>query len=322
MSKTVLLTGAAGFIGSHTADRLLADGHTVIGVDNFCDYYNTDFKEYNVAHLADNDRFTLFHKDITDKDEMDAIFSNHEIDTVIHLAAQAGVRVSFEDPVGANKVNVIGTSIIFELAHLHDVQEVIYASSSSVYGNNKKVPFSEDDPVDNPVSVYAATKKANELLAYTYHDAYGMDMVGLRFFTVYGERGRPDMSPYLFAEMISNDKPLRRYGDGSMERDFTYVQDIVSGIVACMGKKLGYEIINLGNSQSISLNEYIATFEKLLNKKAKIEEHPVPAGDVEKTFANTTKARKLLGWEPTTNLEEGLTKFIAWFKENRQANPY
>ncbi len=319
---TILLTGAAGFIGSHVADLLLEDGHTVIGVDNFNDYYKTDFKEENVAHNLSNKNYQLERADISDEPAMRAIFTEHKIDAVIHLAAQAGVRISIQEPLRAQNSNIAATYLLLELAKEQDIKEFIFASSSSVYGNQEKVPFSEDDLVDNPISPYAASKKACELIAYTYHHLYDMNCVGLRFFTVYGERGRPDMSPYLFADMIINDKPLRRYGDGSMERDFTYIGDIAAGVVACLRKNLGYEIINLGNSNSVTLNDYIATFEKIIGKKAIIKQEPLQPGDVHKTYADVSKAKRLLNWEPTTNLEEGLTKFVTWFKEERAHNPY
>lgn len=318
----ILLTGAAGFIGSHTTDKLLELGNTVIAVDNFCDYYPVRFKESNVSHLEENPNFHLYRADITDYAALEKIFAAHKIDVVIHLAAQAGVRISIEKPLLAQQINVIGTGNIFELAKEHDVREVIYASSSSVYGNHGKTPFSEADPLERPISPYAATKKANELMAYTYHHLYKMHMVGLRFFTVYGERGRPDMSPYIFANAIENEKPLKRFGDGSSRRDFTYVDDIVNGIIACIDSKLGYEVFNLGNSQSISLQEYIETFERVIGKKAIINELPMQPGDVKVTYADVSKAKKLLGWEPTTDLETGLTKFMTWFKNERADNPY
>ncbi|MFH1426577.1 MAG: GDP-mannose 4,6-dehydratase [Candidatus Kerfeldbacteria bacterium] len=318
----VLVTGAAGFIGSHVADRLINLDHTVIAVDNFSDYYNPAFKEYNIAHHLDNPRYLLSRTDITDLDELRKLFLNNDIDVIIHLAAQAGVRVSIEHPLTAQKVNIEGTYNLLELAKEFGVHDFIFASSSSVYGNQEKTPFSESDPVDHPISPYAASKKSCELIAYTYHHLYGMNCIGLRFFTVYGERGRPDMSPYLFADMVLNGKPVRRYGDGSMERDFTYIDDIADGVIACIGKKLSYEIINLGNSNSVTLNDYIAMFEKVCDKKAVIEEHPLQPGDVKKTFADVSKAKKLLGWEPTTDLEAGLTKFIAWYKKQRQNSPF
>ncbi len=319
---TILLTGAAGFIGSHVADRLLKRGDTVIAVDNFNDYYNPQFKEENISHNSKNPKYHLERADIADEKVMRALFEKYKIDSIIHLAAQAGVRISIQEPLHVQKNNIAATFILLELSREYSVNEFIFASSSSVYGNQKKAPFSETDSVDRPISPYAASKKANELISYTYHHLYRMNCVGLRFFTVYGERGRPDMSPYLFADMIINNKPLRRYGDGSMERDFTYIDDIADGVVACIGKNLGYEIINLGNSNSVTLNEYIETFEKVIGKKANIDQHPEQPGDVQKTYADVSKAKELLNWEPKTNLEEGLTKFIAWFEKYRAEKPY
>ncbi|PIW36734.1 MAG: hypothetical protein COW24_03555 [Candidatus Kerfeldbacteria bacterium CG15_BIG_FIL_POST_REV_8_21_14_020_45_12] len=317
----VLLTGAAGFIGSHVADLLIKQGHSVIAVDNFNDYYNPDFKEDNVSHLIGHEAYQLVRADITNEASMRAVFSEHKPDAIIHLAAQAGVRISIQEPLRAATNNITATYILLELAHEFGVKDFVFASSSSVYGNQEKTPFSESDPVDLPISPYAATKKACELIAYTYHHLYKMNCVGLRFFTVYGERGRPDMSPYIFADAIINDKPLRRYGDGSMERDFTYIDDIASGVVACLGKDLGYAIINLGNSNSVTLRDYIATFEKILGKSAIIDEQPLQPGDVFKTYADVSQAKALLNWEPTTDLETGLTKFLTWFKENRSGKP-
>lgn len=318
----VLVTGAAGFIGSHVVDRLVRDGHDVVGVDNFSDYYSVAFKEQNVAHHAGNDHVALHRIDITNLTALEQIYAATHCDVIIHLAAQAGVRISTEHPIEVALVNDIGTYNVFELARRHGVKQVVFASSSSVYGNSDRLPFTEDDPVAEPISFYAATKRSNELTAYTYHHLFGMNMIGLRFFTVYGERGRPDMSPYVFADMILNDKPLRRYGDGSMARDFTYIDDVVSGVVACIDKPLGYALINLGNSTSVTLNEYIGLFEKITGKKARIEEHPVPAVDVRATCANIARAQKLLGWHPTTDLETGLRKFIDWFIRERQHNPF
>ncbi|MFC1598174.1 GDP-mannose 4,6-dehydratase [Patescibacteria group bacterium] len=319
---TILLTGAAGFIGSHVADKLIEQGHTVIAVDNFSDYYDPRFKEENVAHHKKTENYTLHRTDISDYAALKEIFQKADVDVIIHLAAQAGVRISIQKPLLCERSNLTGTYNLLELAHEFGIKDFIFASSSSVYGNQEKTPFTETDPVDHPISPYAATKKACELIAYTYHHLYDMNCVGLRFFTVYGERGRPDMSPYIFANAILNDKPLSRFGDGSMERDFTYIDDIVNGVVACIGKKLGYKIINLGNSSAVTLNDYIATFEKVIGKKANIEEKPEQPGDVKKTFADASQAKKLLGWEPTTDLETGLTKFVKWFKQERQDNPY
>lgn len=313
----ILVTGAAGFIGSHLTDRLLELGHEVIGIDNFNDYYNPLYKEENVAQALKNPQFTLHRVDICDQAEIDRIMQEQKIDTVIHLAAQAGVRISIQQPMRAHKNNVEGTLVIFESARQAGITDVIFASSSSVYGNQPTAPFSETLNVDNPISPYAATKKANELLAYTYNHLYKINMTGLRFFTVYGERGRPDMSPYLFADAILHDRPISKFGDGTSLRDFTYVADIVSGIIACIQKNLGYQIFNLGNSQPVTLNEYIATFERVTGKKALIDQKPMQPGDVFMTAADTSKAQSMLGWKPTTSLEEGLTQFIKWFKIHR-----
>jgi UDP-glucuronate 4-epimerase len=313
----ILVTGAAGFIGSHTAERLLDMGHTVVGVDNFSDYYNPAFKRGNIEPVSNHTSYRIIEADVTDIDAMRKVFADHQIEKVVHLAAQAGVRVSIQKPMLCQKVNVEGTYAILELAHEFGIDHVVYASSSSVYGNQEKTPFSEDDLVDNPISPYAASKKACELIAYTYHHLYKMHTTGLRFFTVYGERGRPDMSPYLFADAILHDRPISRFGDGSMERDFTYIDDIVSGIVACVERKLGYQVINLGNAHPVTLNEYIATFERVTGKKAIIDQKPMQPGDVRRTAADNRKAKELLGWEPTTSLEAGLTKFIHWFEQNR-----
>lgn len=319
---TILITGVAGFIGSHVADRLIAMGHTVVGIDNFNDYYNPTFKEFNIAHHEANPRFSLYRIDLTDVAAMDRVFQNHSFDAIIHLAAQAGVRISIQKPLLAQKANIEATYLLFELARQHNVEEVIFASSSSVYGNQEKVPFSESDPVDLPISPYAASKKACELIAYTYHHLYDISMIGLRFFTVYGERGRPDMSPYLFANWILSEHPIRKFGDGTTRRDYTYIDDIADGVVACLGKKLGYEIINLGNSQTVSLNEYIATFERVTGKTAVIDQQPEQPGDVKQTYADSTKAQELLGWKAKTSLEQGLTNFIKWFKQYRIEKPY
>lgn len=312
----ILVTGAAGFIGSHVVDRLLQDGHTVIGVDAFTDFYSPLYKEDNVAEHLKHPNYSLHRADITDAVAMKKVFQQ-SFDAIIHLAAQAGVRASIENPLLFQKTNVEGSYLLFELAKQNNIQTIIFASSSSVYGNRSNVPFSESDSVDHPISPYAATKKATELIAYTYHHLYNMNCIGLRFFTVYGERGRPDMAPYLFTEAILNDKPIQRFGDGSMQRDFTYINDIVDGVVRCLDKYFGYEIINLGNSSPISVQEFIATIERITGKTANIQQQPERPGDVEKTYADITKAKELLGWAPTTTLENGMRAFISWFKEHR-----
>ncbi|MBI2410434.1 MAG: GDP-mannose 4,6-dehydratase [Candidatus Kerfeldbacteria bacterium] len=313
----ILLTGAAGFIGSHVADRLIAEGHTVIAVDNFSAYYNPQYKESNIEAHAETAVYQLVRADITDAAAMRAVFEQHSIDLIIHLAAQAGVRISIEQPLLTQRVNVEGTYLLFELAREFGVHDIIFASSSSVYGNQNKTPFSEEANVDHPISPYAASKRACELIAYTYHHLYQMNCIGLRFFTVYGERGRPDMSPYKFTESLLYGKPIQLYGDGSAERDFTYIDDIVDGVMACVGKKLEYEIINLGNSHPLTMREYIAVLERVTGKEAKIEYLPAAAGDMNKTYADISKASRLLNWRPKTDIETGLKKFVHWFTEER-----
>lgn len=318
----ILVTGAAGFIGSHTTDQLLALGHSVVAVDNFNDYYNPAFKEENVSHHSETDGYKLYRVDITDFRTLKNVFSTKKIDAIIHLAAQAGVRASIENPRLCQKRNVEATANILDIAKDHNVEQIVIASSSSVYGNQRKTPFSESDPVDHPISPYAATKRACELMGYTYHHLYGMNVTCLRLFTVYGERGRPDMSPYIFTRAILSGEPIKRYGDGTMKRDFTYVKDIVNGIVASLDNPLGYEIINLGNSVPVELNEYIAIIERVTGTKAIIDQQPVPPGDVRTTYADVSKAKRLLDWEPTTSLEEGLTTFVSWFKNHRLNTDY
>lgn len=312
-----LVTGAAGFIGSHTVDRLLDDGHRVIGVDNFCDFYSPDFKEENVRAALRHPGYTLHRVDIRNAAALRSAVGSESIDCIIHLAAQAGIPYSTAHPVEATDVNDMGTLQVFELAREFGVPKVIYASSSSVYGDSNQVPFMESADVNRPISLYAANKKSNELLAHVYHHLHGVQMIGLRFFTVYGERGRPDMAPYKFASMIAKNEELTRYGDGSMERDFTYVGDVVSGIMACTTRSLDNEVINIGNSQSVTLQYFIETLEDLMGRKARIVELPVPASDVHKTCADISKARELLGWEPQTNLRDGLERFITWFNNER-----
>ncbi|MFA5075833.1 MAG: GDP-mannose 4,6-dehydratase [Patescibacteria group bacterium] len=313
----VLVTGGAGFIGSHVCDYLVNQGHEVFCLDNFNDYYNPAFKEQNVAINSGKSNHHLLRGDITDLDFLKSVFTN-KFDKVIHLAARAGVRPSIADPLLYQKVNVEGTANLLEMCRQNGIKDFIFASSSSVYGNNKKIPFSETDPVDNPISPYAATKKAMELLAHTYHHLFGLNCIGLRFFTVYGERGRPDMAPYLFTQWIDQGQEVKRFGQGDTKRDYTYIQDIVSGVVACLDKDFGYEIINLGNNQPVVLSHFIAIVEGLLGKKANIKQYPMQPGDVDITYADIRKAQKLLGYQPKTTIEEGMDKFVSWYKINRQ----
>lgn len=319
--KTYLITGGAGFIGSTLADRLLLDGNQVIVVDNFNDYYDVSIKERNVApHLTDNN-YKLYRIDICDWNALEKVFKENHIDGIVHLAARAGVRPSIEDPILYQQTNNLGTNYILELAKKYGVKNLVLASSSSVYGNNKKVPFKETDVVDFAISPYAATKKANEVLGHVYHALCGMNMIFLRFFTVYGPRQRPDLAINKFTKLISNDEPIPVFGDGSTSRDYTYIQDIINGIVLSIqyveNHENVYEIINLGENTPITLLEMIQTIEKVLGKKAKMNFLPMQLGDVNKTYADITKAKELLGYNPQTSFEEGIRNFVKWYKEGR-----
>jgi UDP-glucuronate 4-epimerase len=311
----VLITGAAGFIGSHLSERLLEDGWTVVGLDNFDDFYDPQIKHTNLGKCLDNENFQLIKADIRDRDAMDrAIGDGAEI--IVHLAAKAGVRPSIEEPLLYADVNINGTMVLLEAAKKHKINKFIFASSSSVYGNNKKVPFSEDDNVDFPISPYAATKKAGELLCYTYHHLCGMSMTCLRYFTVYGPRQRPDLAIHKFARLIEQNKSIPVFGDGSMMRDFTYIDDVIDGTVAAMDRCDGYHIYNLGESRPITVNDLIDEIEKALGKKAVKKYLPLQPGDVLCTYADLTRAIKNLGYHPSTSIQAGLKKFTAWLRRN------
>ena len=319
MSKNILVTGAAGFIGSHLCERLIAQSNAVVGLDNFDAFYDRKTKEANIQSLLKSDNFKLIEGDIRNADCVGSI-CKAGIDIIVHLAAKAGVRPSIADPVGFTDVNINGTLVMLEAAKKFNIKKFIFASSSSVYGNNKKVPFSETDNVDNPISPYAATKKAGELICYTYHSLYKIDISCLRFFTVYGPRQRPDLAIHKFAKLISAGKPIPMFGDGSMMRDFTYIDDIIDGAAAAIEKCSGYEIYNLGESRPVRLDDLIKEIEKALGKKAIIERLPLQSGDVEITFADISKAKKQLGYNPNTEIAAGLKRFIEWFnlkKKNR-----
>jgi UDP-glucuronate 4-epimerase len=310
-----LITGAAGFIGSHLSERLLADGWTVVGVDNFDDFYDPQIKRRNISDCLKNKNFQLVEADIRDGDAMDKA-AGEDVRIIVHLAAMAGVRPSIAQPLLYADVNINGTMLLLELAKKHGIDKFIFGSSSSVYGNNKKVPFSEDDSVDFPISPYAATKKAGELICHTYHHLCGMSITCLRFFTVYGPRQRPDLAIHKFAKLIEQGKPIPVYGDGSMMRDFTYIDDIVNGIVAAMGRCDGFNIYNLGESEPITVNDLIAEIEKALDKKAIRQCQPPQPGDVERTYADITKAAEDLGYKPSTHIQAGLAKFNAWLRKH------
>ncbi len=308
-----LITGAAGFIGSHLCERLLSQGWKVTGVDNFDDFYDPQIKRRNIQNYTKNDNFQLIQADIRDTAAMNSAV-RAGVDVIVHLAARAGVRPSIAQPLLYTDVNINGTTVLLETARKHKVSKFVFGSSSSVYGNNRKVPFSEIDNVDFPISPYAATKKAGELICHTYHHLYSMDITCLRLFTVYGPRQRPDLAIHKFATLIENDKPIPIYGDGNMMRDFTYIDDVVNGIIAAMDGCKGYNIYNLGCSHPITVNALVAEIEKALGKTAKREYVSVQPGDVQRTYADITKAAKELGYNPKTTIPDGLIKFTAWLR--------
>ncbi len=312
----VLLTGAAGFIGSHVAHALLNDGHEVIGLDNFNDYYPVALKEARHAKLEVREGYVGLRGDLSDLKFLVSSFKSHAPDRVCHLAAQAGVRYSLENPHAYEQANLAGHLNILECCRHHNIDRLVYASSSSVYGGNKKVPFSEDDPVDHPVSLYAATKKANELMAHSYTHLYGFQTVGLRFFTVYGPAGRPDMAYWLFTEAMLKGKPIKVFNHGDMKRDFTYIDDIVLGVKAALFADGldAYEIFNLGNNQPERLMDMIQYLGDALDIEPQMEMLPMQPGDVPITFADIEKAKSKLGYQPTVTLKEGLARFVEWFQ--------
>lgn len=312
-NSKILVTGGAGFIGSHVCEAFLDNGYNVACVDDFNKFYNPKIKEKNLYSCFKNKNFTLYRSDITHFDSLESIFLNEKPQKVIHIAARAGVRPSVEYPRLYSEVNIGGTLNLLELSKKYGVKNFILASSSSVYGNNKSIPFFEDNNVDHPISPYAASKRAAEMFGHTFHHLFGMNIVVLRFFTVFGPRGRPDMAPFKFAKLIYQGRFIEKYGDGTSKRDYTYVSDIVDGILASLDIK-GYEIINLGNNHPVKLDYFISTIEELLNKKAKIKQLPIPPGDVNVTYADISKAYRILQWKPKVSFEQGMEKFIGWFK--------
>jgi UDP-glucuronate 4-epimerase len=316
----ILVTGTAGFIGMHLAESLLDDGHEVVGLDNFNDYYDVSLKEARSARLEGRDGFTLIRGDLSDFQLLTSHFQQQKFDRVCHLAAQAGVRYSLTHPFAYQKANLEGHLNILEACRHAEVPRLVYASSSSVYGGNTKVPFSESDPVDSPVSLYAATKKAGELMSHTYTHLYGLQTVGLRFFTVYGPWGRPDMAYWLFTEAMLKGEPINVFNHGKMERDFTYITDIIPGVKAALFAD-GLdpcEVINLGNSKPENLMDFIHTIAGALGVEPKMKMLPMQAGDVPVTFADITKAHAKLGYTPHTPISEGIPKFVQWYREYHQ----
>ncbi|CDD26725.1 nAD-dependent epimerase/dehydratase [Clostridium sp. CAG:452] len=319
--KTYLITGGAGFIGSSLSERLIKEGNRVVAIDNFCDFYNHTIKENNVKELIKNSNFKLYRNDIRDRESVKKIFEENNIDIVMHLAAMAGVRPSIENPVLYQEVNCMGTQNILEEMKAHNVKNLVMASSSSVYGNCKEVPFKENMIVDFAISPYAATKKANEVMTHVYHKLFDMNVIMLRFFTVYGPKQRPDLAINKFTRLMLEDKEIPMFGDGTTSRDYTYIDDIVDGIIrSCNYVENNndvYEILNLGNSSPVSLKEMINTIGQAIGVEPKIKQLPMQPGDVDRTFADISKAKKLIGYNPKTSFKEGIENFVEWYKINK-----
>ena len=319
--KTYLITGGAGFIGSHLTEKLLNTGNKVIAIDNFNHFYNPKIKENNIKEYINNPNYQLERIDIRNKEEVDKVFQHNKIDNVMHLAAMAGVRPTIENPILYQEVNCLGSQNILEAMKENQVKNIVFASSSSVYGNTKTVPFKETDIVDYAISPYAATKKANEVMCHVYHKLYNMNVIMLRFFTVYGERQRPDLAINKFTRYIMEGKAIPVFGDGTTSRDYTYIQDIIEGIYKSLqyveNNTDVYEILNIGESEPITLNQMIETIEEAVGKKAIINRLPMQPGDVNRTYADITKARKLIGYNPKTTFKQGIQNFVKWYKENK-----
>ena len=318
--QVVLVTGAAGFIGSSLTDRLLAEGHRVVGLDNFSDFYDREAKQRNLANALGLPGFSLIEADIPDRAAVLEAFTNHRPATVIHLAAMAGVRPSIENPALYTAVNLDGTVNLLDGAVATGTRRFLFASSSSVYGNNTKVPFAEDDRVDHPISPYAATKKAGELICHACHHLHGLPVFCLRFFTVYGPRQRPDLAISKFLNLVSGDEPIPMFGDGSTSRDYTFIEDIVDGVMRAMDQcgqpaLPGYRIYNLGGSEPVSLKQMIDTIGKVVGRPPRIDPRPMQPGDVDRTWADLTRSRAELGYEPRTSLLEGIRRQWAWMQE-------
>jgi UDP-glucuronate 4-epimerase len=313
--KTILVTGVAGFIGSHVTQELLQQGYKVVGIDNLNDFYELEVKKSNLESFISNVNFKFLEFDLCNKQKLEEIFSNNSFEQVVHLAARAGVRPSLENPTSYVESNITATLNLLEACKNHKVTKFILASSSSVYGDSAhKIPFEEEQDCSKPISPYAATKKACEELCYTYHHLYGINIIALRFFTVYGPRQRPDLAIHKFAKLIHSGQPIMMFGDGSTSRDYTYVTDTLQGVMAAVkNTDIKYEIINLGGAKTTTLARLIELLEQNLNKKTNIQQMPTQPGDVPLTYACTSKAKKLLSYEPKVSIEEGIEKFCKWF---------
>jgi UDP-glucuronate 4-epimerase len=332
MNMRIFVTGTAGFIGFHLAQRLLEDGHTVVGLDNMNHYYDVQLKRDRLEKLNEQEQFTFYERDLVDLPALESIFNMYHFDLVFNLAAQAGVRYSLENPHTYIQSNIVGFTNLLEVCRQHEISHLIYASSSSVYGANVKMPFSATDPVDHPVSLYAATKKSNELLAHTYSHLYRLPTTGLRFFTVYGPWGRPDMAYFSFTRKIISGEPIHVYNHGHMKRDFTYIDDIVEAMVRLMDRApqpnplwdgehphpassyAPYRVYNLGNNKPVELMTFIRTLENKLQKEALIQFLPMQPGDVQETFADISGLQEEIGYQPTTTIDEGLGQFVNWYE--------
>ena len=316
-NKYILITGVAGFIGSRTAELLLEAGNKIIGIDNLNDYYDVKIKEFRLSILSKYDGFIFSNIDIENQNELLEVFSKNKIDVVINLAARAGVRYSLENPFIYASTNYNGSLNLLDLMRKYNVTKYVMASTSSIYAGSE-MPYKESAGVNQPISPYAASKKAAELIAYTYHHQFNIDVSIVRYFTVYGPSGRPDMSVLRFIKWIDEQKPIVLYGDGSQSRDFTYIDDIARGTIIAASKKIGYEIINLGGGKNpVSINTLISAIENLLGKKAKVNQQPFHSADVNETWADISKAKSLLNWKPEISLEEGLEKTFNWYNENK-----
>jgi len=314
----ILITGGAGFIGSHLCEKLLRNGNQVFCIDDLNDFYSPAIKRKNLENCMQNKNFRFYKEDILNKREIGKIIKNEEIEKIVHLAARAGVRPSIEQPLLYSEVNVQGTLSLLGITRDSTVEHFIFGSSSSVYGINSRVPFSEDDKLDRPISPYAASKIAGELFCFNYSHLYGIPITCLRFFTVYGPRQRPEMAIHKFTGLIDNGKRIQMYGDGTTKRDYTYITDIIDGIISSLGKRFKFDVFNLGNSRSIELRYLISLIEKNLGKKADIKQLPEQPGDVPITYADILKSKKILKYDPKVSIEEGIRRFTEWFRSGRE----